>query len=112
MGCNNFAPGTKPYRGLSFHRDARLLPLLAPELFFELDAEDLGLHLIDGFDLLRRHRSQQPRNAVDGAVRVIGGECLLMRPLVSDVTEFKCNASIRRAKDLSEAVIPQVAHHL
>ena len=56
MRHDDFTPRTKSCRGFSFHRDARLLPLLASELFLEFEAEDLGLHLIGGFDLLRRHR--------------------------------------------------------
>src|ERR1022692_4036918 len=35
-----------------------------------------------------------------------------MRPLVSNITEFERYASIRRAKDLPETFVPQVAHHL
>ena len=69
---HDLAPRAQAGCRFAFHRNARFLTLLSPELFIELYAKDLGFHQFDGLDLLRRYRRQQAGNAVNRAIRVIG----------------------------------------
>ena len=92
-------------------RYARFLTLLAANLLVEFHAQDFRFHLIRLLYLGCGDGGEQARDAVNGAVCVIGTEGFLVGPLVADITQFADKTPIRWPQNLSKAIVPEIPHH-
>ena len=85
-------------------------PLVA-YLFLEAHPEQFLLERVELADLRRRYRSQQSMRGVQGAVGVVGGERLLVRPLVAVFAQLTDQAPVGAAQDVAKHLVPGVPHH-
>ena len=81
-------------------------------LLVEANPQELRLHLLDLVRLRGRDRGQQAAGRVEGAVGVVAGEGLLVRPLVAMVAEFAHQAALGGSQSQAEHLIPGVPHDL
>ena len=109
---HHLAPGLEAARRRALDRGAGALALLAAHLLVEAEAQKLHLHLLDLVGLRRRDGGQQPAGRVEGAVGVVAGECLLVRPLVAMVAQLAHQAALGGTERLAEHVVPGVPHDL
>ena len=61
-------------------------------------AQQLHLHLLDLVGLRRGDGRQQARGGVEGAIGVVAGERLLVRPAVAHIAQFADQDCVRRGR--------------
>ena len=112
MWVYDFAPGLQAAGGLAFDGSARAAAALAARLLLEDQTAQLHLHAIDLVCLRRGDGRQQTGNRVEGAVGVVAGEAVLVRPLVALVADFADEAALGTAQYSAEYVVPRFPHQL
>ena len=108
--ADHLPPGLEVGRGLALDGGPGALPLLAAHLLVEAQAQQLHLHLLDLVRLRCRDGGQEPAGRVEGAVGVVGGEGLLVRPAVAHVAQLAHERPLGLAERLAEHVVPRLPH--
>ena len=111
MGRHHLAPRLEAARDLALDGRARALALFAPHLLIEAQTQQFQFHLFDVIRLWRGNGRQQPGGGIQAAIGVVGGEGLLVRPLVAHLAQLADEAAFREAQRLPEDRVPLVPHH-
>ena len=110
MRRHHLAPRLEPTVAHRLDKTAGRPAPFAAYLLVEHPAAQLHLHRGDLCRLGRRHRGQQPLGRVEGAVGVVAGEGLLVRPLVAPTAQLGNQAALRSTEGVSEDVVPGLPH--
>jgi len=88
------------------------LALLAPCLLVEALAQQFHLHPADLKGLGGRDGGQQALGGVQGAVGVVAGDGLLVRPRVAPTPDLRHQTALRVAQRPAEHLVPGLPHQL
>ena len=99
-------------RGPAPDGQSGLPPPFAARLLVEAHAQQFHLEPVDFRRLRRRHRREQPAGRVEGAVGVVPGERLLMRPAVPVAPQLAHESALGRPEDRAERLVPRLPHQL
>jgi hypothetical protein len=111
MRRDHLAPRLKPPFRLPFRWHNCEFSRLRPRLFIEADPQQLLLAALDLGSLFRGNGAQQPVDAVERAIAVVGRERLLMRPIVARIAQLLDEVALRLAEFLREHRVPLSGRH-
>ena len=106
----DLAPRFQAAGGLALDAGANAAPALAARLLLKDQTAQLHLHAIDLVCLRCGNGRQQAGDRVEGAVGVVAGEAVLVRPLVALVADFVDEAALGTAQYSAEHVVPRFPH--
>ena len=112
VGGHDLAPRFQARGGRALDRQAGLSAPFASRLFVEAHAQQLHLDLLELVGLRCRDRGQQPANRIQGAIGIVAGESLLVRPPVAVPAQLADEAAFGRTQDVAKDIVPGFPHQL
>ena len=85
---------------------------VAARPFVEAHPQQLHLDLLDLVGLRRRDRGQQPADRIQGAIGIVAGESLLVRPPVAVPAQFADETALGGPQDVAKDIVPGFPHQL
>ena len=107
---HHLAPGLEPAGAHRLDKPAYAPALLPTHLLVEHSPAQLQLHLCGLGRLGSGNRGEKTLRGVKGAVGVVAGEALLVRPLVAPFTQLGNQAALCVAEGVAEDVPPVIPH--
>ena len=107
---HHLAPGLEPTGAHRLDKPAYSPALLPTHLLVEHPPAQLQLHLCGLGRLGSGNRGEKTLRGVKGAVGIVAGEALLVRPLVAPFTQLGNQAALCVAEGVAEDVPPVIPH--